>query len=221
MPFGIKMEIWGERALFSRPELSAERMSYDVITPSAARGIVESVMWHPGMRYVIDKIHVLNPITFTSVRRNEVKAKALASAMRSYVDGKKAMPYIDRQDNIQQRASVILSDVHYLIELHFEMTEDINIGDTAAKFYNMLRRRLQNGQCYSQPYLGAREFPAYVSLYENDEPPIGAYSEVEMRDLGLMLYDMDYSNSQDYLPMFYRAVMRHGVINVSESEVYR
>lgn len=221
MPFGIKMEVWGERALFTRPELSAERMSYDVITPSAARGIVESVMWHPGMRYVIDRIHVLNPISFTTVRRNEVKSKALASSVRSYVHGTGNVPYIDRKADIQQRASVILTDVRYLIELHFEMTEDANEGDTPAKFYSMLRRRLQKGQCYSQPYLGTREFPAQVSLYEEEDPPAGAYSDVDERDLGLMLYDIDYSDPQDYLPMFYRAIMRHGVIDVAESEVYR
>lgn len=221
MSFGVKMEVWGERALFTRPELSAERMSYDVITPSAARGIVESVMWHPGMRYVIDRIHVLNPISFTTVRRNEVKPKALASSVRSYARGTGDVPYIDRKTDIQQRASVILTDVRYLIELHFEMTENAHEGDTPAKFYSMLRRRLQKGQCYSQPYLGTREFPAQVSLYEEEGLPVGAYSDVDERDFGLMLYDMDYSDPQDYLPMFYRAVMRYGVIDVAESEVYR
>lgn len=221
MAYGTIIEAWGERALFTRPELSAERMSYDVITPSAARGLVESVFWHPGMRYVIDRIHVLNPIEFTTVRRNEVKSKALASSVRSYLGGTAEVPYIDRASDIQQRASIILTDVRYLIEFHFEMTEQAHEGDTPAKFQSMLRRRLSKGQCYSQPYFGTREFSANVALFEGSEMPTGAYADVEERDLGLMLYDMDYRDPEDIVPMFYRAVMRRGVIDAAGSEVYR
>lgn len=221
MAFGTTIEVWGERALFSRPELSAERMSYDVITPSAARGVIESVYWHPGMRYVIDRIHVLNPIQFTNVRRNELKSKALGSGVRSYIGGTGDLPYLDRRTDIQQRASMILVDVHYLIEFHFEMTEGVHEGDSPAKFASILHRRLERGQCYSQPYLGAREFPANVRLWEVPDLPCGAYTDVNEHDLGLMLYDMDYSDPENYVPMFFRAVMRGGVIDVAGSEVYR
>ena len=221
MAYGTVIEAWGDFALFSRPELKVERMSYDVITPSAARGLIEAVYWHPGMRFVIDKIHVLNPIRFTSVRRNEVKSKALASAVRSYASGTGGLPYIDRSADIQQRASVVLADVRYVIEVHFEMTAAAGPGDNPGKFCDILRRRLAKGQCYSQPYFGTREFPAHFRLYEGEIPPHGAYSEEDERDLGLMLYDMDYSDPDDITPMFFRAVMRNGTINVAESEVFR
>lgn len=221
MAYGTAVEVWGDFALFSRPELKIERMSYDVITPSAARGLIESVYWHPGMRYTIDRIHVLNPIGFTSVRRNEVESRALASAVRSYVSGKGALPYIDRSTDIQQRASVVLTNVHYVIETHFEMTADAGSGDNPGKFCDILRRRLLRGQCYSQPYFGTREFPAQFRLYEGEMPPRGVYSDAGERDLGLMLYDMDYEDPDDIVPMFFRAVMRNGVIDVSGSEVFR
>ena len=120
MAYGIQVEVWGERALFTRPELSVERVSYDVITPSAARGLIESIYWHPGLRYIIDRIHVLNPIRFTNVRRNEVKSKALASTMRTAITSGGELPFINTKDDIQQRASLILTDVRYVIEAHFE-----------------------------------------------------------------------------------------------------
>ena len=118
MAYGICVEVWGDRALFTRPELSVERVSYDAMTPSAARGLLESIYWHPGMRYTIDRIHVLNPIRFTNVRRNEVKSKALASTMRTAATGGGKLPYINTKDDIQQRASLILIDVRYVIEAH-------------------------------------------------------------------------------------------------------
>lgn len=218
--FGFSIEAWGERALFTRPELSVERVTYDVITPSAARGLIESVYWHPGMRYVIDRIHVINPIEFSSVRRNEVKAKAALSSMRSAIEGSKGLPYISSQENIVQRASLILTGVHYVIDAHFAMTDQAKAEDNPGKFCDILKRRLRKGQCYSQPYFGCREFPANVRLLEG-EMPESAYSAVGERDFGIMLFDMDYSNHQDITPMFYRAVMKNGVIDVAGSEVYR
>ena len=221
MAFGVRVEAWGERALFTRPELSVERVSYDVITPSAARGILEAVYWHPGMRYVIDRIHVLNPIAFSSVRRNEVATKALASSIKAAAVGTGPLPHTYTGEDIQQRASLILLDVRYVIEAHFEMTEKANESDNPGKFCDILRRRLDKGQCYSQPYFGCREFAANVAPYEGEWPPRGAYEDVAERDFGLMLYDVDYSNPVDYVPMFFRAVMRNGVIDVAGSEVYR
>ena len=220
MAFGFSIEAWGDRALFTRPELSVERVTYDVITPSAARGLIESVYWHPGMRYVIDRIHVINPIEFSSVRRNEVKVKASAAAIRASVQGAKDLPCISTQENIVQRASLILTDVRYVIDAHFVMTDKANQGDNPGKFCDILKRRLRKGQCYSQPYFGCREFAANVRLLEG-ESSSGAYDDVSERDFGIMLYDMDYSNPDEITPKFYRAIMRNGIIDVAGSEVYQ
>ncbi len=221
MAYGFRVEAWGSMALFTRPELKVERYSYDVMTPSAARGMLESVYWHPGMRYVIDRIHVLNPIEFTSVRRNEVKSKASSAQLRSAAEGKKPLPHIYSGEDIVQRASVVLTDVRYVIEAHFEMTEDAASGDNPGKFCDIFRRRLAKGQCYSQSYFGCREFAANLAPYEGEWPPQGAYSDVAERDFGLMLYDIDFSDPKDYKPMFFRAVMRNGVVDVAGSEVLR
>lgn len=221
MAYGFKVEAWGDMALFTRPELKVERYSYDIMTPSAARGMLESVYWHPGMRYVIDHIHVLNPIEFTSVRRNEVKSKASSRDMRSAAEGKKPLPHIYTGDEIVQRASVVLTNVRYVVEAHFEMTPKANEGDNPGKFCDMFRRRLAKGQCYSQPYFGCREFAANLAPYEGECPPQGAYSNVAEKDLGLMLYDIDFSDPADYKPMFFRAVMRYGVVDVAGSEVLK
>ena len=228
MAYGIKVEVWGDRALFTRPELSVERMTYDVITPSAARGILESIYWHPGMRYKIDRIHVLNPIKFTSVRRNEVKSKALSSAVRTAITKDGPLPYIDTHEEIQQRASVMLTDVRYVIEAHFDMTERATKEDNPGKFKDILMRRLRRCQFYSAPYFGTRECSCNVQEWSGGDPRKESYyASKECRDLGLMLYDMDYSDvdahgiAQNITPMFYRAIMRHGVIDVAGSEVFR
>lgn len=219
MAFGFSIEAWGERALFTRPELSVERVSYDVITPSAARGLIESVYWHPGMRYVIDRIHVINPIRFSSVRRNEVKVKASAAEILGAINGK-ALPFINSQKKRDQRASLVLTDVRYIIDAHFVMTAQAMPSDNPGKFCDILKRRLRKGQCYSQPYFGCREFAANVCLLEG-EIPSGAYGDVAERDFGIMLYDMDYSDPEDISPMFFRAVMHNGIIDVAGSEVYQ
>lgn len=221
MAYGFRVEVWGDYALFTRPELSVERMSYDVMTPSAARGILEGIYWHPGMRYVIDRINVLNEIKFESIRRNEVKSKALASSMRKAVGGKGGLPYIDRSADIQQRASMVLRDVRYVIEAHFDMTEKAASSDNPGKFCDIFRRRCERGQCYFQPYLGTREFSAHFRPWASLDEPAGFYSAAGERDLGLMLYDMDYSNPDDILPMFFKAKLVNGVVDVSQSEVFR
>lgn len=221
MAYGFRVEVWGDRALFTRPELSVERMTYELITPSAARGILESIFWHPGMRYEIDRIHVINPIAFTSIRRNEVASKASSKAMRSAVLNKRPLPHINPQTDIQQRASVVLTDVRYVIEAHFVMTDRAAPGDNPGKFKDIIRRRLGKGQCYSTPYFGTREFPAHFKACHEDDIPASYYADVEERDFGLMLFDMDYSDSSNITPMFYHPVMRHGVVQVSGSEVFR
>ena len=143
MGVGVKVRVWGNYALFSRPEMKVERCSYDVMTPSAARGILEAVYWHPGMRWVIDKIHVVKPVQFTSVRRNEVKSKILAGNVLQAYNGADKPLYISTKAEIVQRASLLLRDVEYVIEAHFEMTERANETDNPGKFKDIIMRRLR------------------------------------------------------------------------------
>lgn len=220
MAYGVSVEVWGDYALFTRPELSVERMSYDVMTPSAARGLLESIYWHPGMRYIIDRIHVLNPIRFTNVRRNEVKSKALASTMRRAITNGGELPYLNTKEDIQQRASLVLTDVRYVIDAHFDLTDKAKPEDNPGKFKDIIKRRLERGQCYSMPYFGTREFPAHFKTAP-DEVLAGFYTDSGERDLGLMLYDMDYSDTSNITPLFFRAVMHDGVVRVEGNEVFR
>ena len=138
----IKLEVWGDYACFSRPEMKVERVSYDVITPSAARGLIEAIYWHPGMRYVIDRIHVLSPIRFSNVRRNEVKDKISCREVKRIMEHG-GESFIATPESIQQRAAMVLRDVRYVIEAHFEMTDKAAPGDNPGKFQDILRRRME------------------------------------------------------------------------------
>ena len=220
MGVGVKVNVWGDYALFSRPELKVERYSYDIITPSAARGILEAIYWHPGMRWIIDKIYVKNPIQFTSVRRNEVKSKILASNVLQAYNGADKPLYISTKEDIVQRASQLLCNVSYTIEAHFEMTEKANTSDNPGKFKDIIMRRLRKGECFHAPYFGCREFPANFALCEEEEIHT-AYDVVAEKDLGIVLFDMDYSDPENIKPMFFRAVMRQGVVYLRDCEVLR
>ena len=219
MSRGVRVRLWGDYALFSRPEMKVERCSYDVMTPSAARGMLEAIYWHPGMRWVIDKIYVRKPIQFTSIRRNEVKSKVLAGNVLSAINGGGKPLYIGSREEIVQRAAILLRDVEYVVEAHFEMTPKATPGDNEGKFKDIIMRRLRRGECYHQSYFGCREFPARFALYEEEEVDT-AYDGTE-RDLGYMLYDLDYSDTEDIKPMFFRAVMKDGVLDVRNCEVVR
>ena len=212
----ILMEVWGPMACFTRPEMKTERVSYEVPTPGAVRGMIESVFFHPGLRWVPDRIWVLNRIQFMNVRRNEVKSKVLTSAVLQEANGGKAGAIFTSED-IQQRAAMLLKDVHYVFEAHFEMTEQANPSDNHGKFQDIIKRRLRRGACYSTPYFGCRECTAHFRLWEGGEIP----AIDEKRDLGYMLYDMDYSDPTDIQPMFFRARMEHGVIDLRNCEVVR
>lgn len=212
----ILMEVWGPMACFTRPEMKTERVSYDVPTPSAVRGLIESVYYHPGLRWIPDRIWVLKPIQFMNIRRNEVKSKVLASAVMQEANGGKAGAIVASQD-IQQRAAMLLKDVHYVFEAHFDMTERANSSDNPGKFQDIVTRRLRKGACYSTPYLGCRECTAHFRQWEGGEIP----AIDETRDLGYMLYDMDYSNSEAIQPMFFRARMEKGMIDLRNCEVVR
>ncbi|MCX6066278.1 MAG: type I-C CRISPR-associated protein Cas5c [Chloroflexi bacterium] len=208
MGYGIIVRVRGEYALFTRPEMKVERVSYEVITPSAARGIIEAVYWKPAIRWVIDKIHVLNEIEFTNVRRNEVSSKASENK-----------PYISAVEDRQQRAAMVLRNVDYIIEAHFEMTSKAGADDTEAKHYNMVLRRLREGQHFHAPCLGTREFGAKVEIIEEGQPlPESLLGD---RDLGWMLYDLDFSNPRDIQPKFFKAELREGVLDLTKVEVRR
>lgn len=217
MSYGVRIECWGDYACFTRPEMKVERVSYDIMTPSAARGLVEAIYWHPGMRYIIDAIGLMSPIQFTNVRRNEVKSKILSSSVLKNGTSGESLGIVTTQE-IVQRASTILKDVHYYIDLHFKMTEKANAGDNPGKFKEMLSRRARKGQCYHQPYLGCREFPASFRLVEDDEV-VQVYPE--SRDLGYMLYDMDYSDGEHMIPRFFRAKLEDGVLYLKGSEIHQ
>ena len=215
--YGVRLEVWGSAACFTRPELKVERFSYAVMTPSAARGILEAVFWHPGLKWAIDRIHVLSPIQFANVRRNELKSKISARNVSDLAGKKGEEIYQSTKEDIQQRAATVLRHPHYVIEAHFEMTEKANASDNPGKFREMFCRRARKGQCYHTPYLGCREFPAHFRLYEEALPA----QEGETKDLGFMLYDMDYTDQQNIQPTFFQAQLVNGVLELSDCEVYR
>ena len=219
MSHGVRVHVWGDYALFSRPEMKVQRCSYDVMTPSAARGILEAIYWHPGMRWIIDRIYVRNPIEFTSVRRNEVKSKIQATSVLSAMNGGEKPLYISTKEDIAQRAAIILRNVDYVINAHFEMTERANESDNEGKFKDIIMRRLRRGQCYHTPYFGCREFPVNFELYEDAEIET-AYAD-QIKDLGYMLYDLDYSDPENIQPMFFRAELRNGILDLRNCEVVR
>ncbi|MBU9737892.1 type I-C CRISPR-associated protein Cas5c [Diplocloster agilis] len=219
MSFGIRVRVWGDYALFSRPEMKVERCSYDIITPSAARGLLEAVYWHPGLRWVIDRVYVMKPIQFTSVRRNEVKSKALGSSALQVMNGADKLLYISSKNEIVQRAAILLKDVEYVIEAHFDMTDQVSGSDNPGKFKDIITRRIRKGECYHTPYFGCREFPANFELFEEDV--VCTEYAGEEKDLGYMLYDFDYSDPENIQPMFFRAVLKDGILDVRDCEVVR
>jgi len=205
------LEVSGDFACFTRPEMKVERVSYDVITPSAARSIFEAILWKPAIRWHVHKIEVIKPIKWINLRRNEVgkvmpKINPVAAMKSGNILG------LNIEDARQQRAGLFLRDVKYRLHASFEMTERAGKGDSPVKFFEMFERRASKGQCFNQPYLGCREFSAAFSLIGSDsetDSPID-----ENRDLGWMLYDLDYSNPSDPKSLFFRASLEKGVIHV-------
>lgn len=214
MAYGIRLHIWGERALFTRPEMKVERVSYDVITPSAARGILEAIHWKPAIRWVIDSIQVLKPIRFESIRRNEVGGKLSAVTVSKAMKAGRTdelVTYVD--EDRQQRAATLLRDVAYVVSAHFELTEKAGPDDSVGKHLDIFNRRAKRGQCFHAPCLGTREFPASFALVDEDgslpEPAVELAGE---RDLGWMLHDLDYASGMT--PHFFRAQMIDGLVLV-------
>ncbi|MFZ3070466.1 MAG: type I-C CRISPR-associated protein Cas5c [Anaerolineaceae bacterium] len=213
MGYGIVIRIQGDYALFTRPEMKVERVSYDVMTPSAARGIIEAVYWKPAIRWVIDRIHVLNKIEFTNIRRNEVSEKISEPSVSSVMKGNLKPLYLNVTEDRQQRASMVLKNVDYIVEAHFEMVpEKSGPGDTPEKHYNIVLRRFRNGQSFATPCLGTREFPAKITLIEDGAIPSSQL--VGTKDLGWMLYDLDFSDPDDIRPQFFKAILQNGVLDL-------
>ena len=213
-PFRLKVR--GENACFTRPEMKVERVSYDVMTPSAARGILEAILWKPAIKWSILQIDVLNPIRWESVRRNEVGAVASVRNAQAVMKTGKGSLGIYVEDQRQQRAGLFLRDVAYVIHAEFEMTEQVGDEDTVTKFTEMFIRRATNGQCFHRPYLGCREFPVDFEFIPKDADPLPTMGET--RDLGWMLYDMDYSD-KEIMPQFFHAQMHNGTIDLRNVEV--
>ncbi len=207
MSYGVKLKVWGDFACFTRPEMKVERVSYEVMTPSAARGILEAIYWKPSIRWIVDRIHVLNPVRFCNIRRNEVASKIpMRTVGQAMKDGKTPLELFIEDDR-QQRAALILRDVAYIIEAHFEFTgeEDRN----PAKHKEAFERRASKGQCFHQPCLGCREFPAHFELLDGSPPQT---SHVGEKDLGLMLHDIDFSDGMR--AFFFHARMVDGVMEI-------
>ncbi|WP_337175619.1 type I-C CRISPR-associated protein Cas5c [Paludisphaera sp.] len=202
-----RVRIRGEWACFTRPELKTERVTYHVITPSAARGAVEAVLWKPAIRWHVHRIAVLKPIKFAAVKRNEVNGVIPVGNARAMMRGEDKPDYFADEDRAQRNA-LILRDVDYLIDVSFTMTGRAGPGDNPLKFDEMFKRRLERGQYHMSPYLGCREFPAIVEPARDDDPEPVAMD----MDLGRMLLDVDFGRPNR--PVFFDAVMKQGVVEV-------
>ncbi|MEO0250388.1 MAG: type I-C CRISPR-associated protein Cas5c [candidate division WOR-3 bacterium] len=233
MGYGVKLEVWGDYASFNRPEMKVERVSYEFMTPSAARGILEAIYWKPQIRWVVDSIHVLSPIRFTQVRRNELDQRIPAKNAEMVARAGKGGLCIFVEDHRQQRASRILRDVRYGIEAHLEvLTAEEKDGNVLehpeAKHLEAFKRRASKGQYFLHPYLGCREFPAHFRILGDDEgfPPVPLELQGD-RDFGYVLWDIEFKPDPDgpvveaskgvrVTPQarFFKAVMRDGVIQV-------
>lgn len=220
------IEVWGDYACFTRPEMKVERVSYDVITPSAARAVLEAIFWKPAIQWKVKKIEVLNPIRWISVRRNEVAKLMSPQSKQIFIE-----------EDRQQKAGLFLRDVAYRLyaEMEFISPKNRKINETLdelkdeeeetilrstenpGKYNAMFERRAKKGQCFNQPYLGCREFSCNFRLIENPEKEEKCSID-ETRDLGFMLYDMDFTDEKDPKPMFFRVQLNHGVIEVPSIE---
>ena len=235
MSYGFKVIVEGDYACFTRPELKVERVSYDVPPPGALEGMLKSVYWKPAIRYVIDRIIVFHPIDFVNIRRNEVKDKILYSAVKSRMNGKGGDPCIYTSESRSQRASMVLKNVKYGIEFHFELTglRDGEEEDSENKHFNILKRRLEKGQYFRAPCLGCSEFPVKRLELVDAFDERGISSEIQKMgdvDLGYMSYRVafadegkpvndDWENpefSDRASTVYYRPHMVNGIIDVKK-----
>ena len=214
------LHVWGDAALFSRPELSSERYSYDVPTPATMVGLVKAIYWHPGIEFEIDRIHVLNPIRHQAVRVNEVGEKASAETIvRTVVRNRRLPRPLYPAECIQQRTSSILRDVDYVIEGHIVPDFSKGVKPKVDKAMEILTRRAKHGQSYRTPYLGCREFAAYFEWVEPKDIPKGVFDGTGEIDYGIMRHSSVFKENGRVQPRWFHAVMKDGVIDVAGSEV--
>jgi len=214
MPVNFCLEVSGDYACFTRPEMKVERVSYDVMTPSAARAIFEAILWKPAIRWQVTRIDVLNPIQWISVRRNEV-GKVFTMPTARHLSGESSdVLGLYVEDERQQRAGLFLRDVKYHIhaDLHFNPAKDPE--SEYGKYAAMFERRATNGQCFNQPYLGTREFSCAFRLIDKEISDAEPAAIAQDKSLGWMLYDLDYSDKNNPIPRFFNAEMKQGVIQV-------
>lgn len=209
-----RLRVWGPWAAFNRPEMKVERVSYDVMTPSAARGILEAIHWKPAIRWTVERIRVLAPIRTASIRRNEVDIKPSPGHLAQQINRGEA-PVLYADQHRAQRAAIVLRDVDYIIEARFDLTDKAGAEDSAAKHADMFSRRARRGQCFKTPVFGVREFPASFSLLDDPADPPAPHEELQgTQRLGWMLHDMDFAGDGTATPRFFNAVMHDGVIEV-------
>jgi CRISPR-associated protein Cas5d len=229
MDFGIRLEVWGEYAAFNRPEMKVERVSYDVMTPSAARGILEAIYWKPEMRWVVDEIHVLAPIRLAQIRRNEVAGTIPvegSTGIRRAMKEAAGSLGVEIMSARQPRAALVLKEVRYGIRAHVEVVDPDSNGTAHVKHLEIFRRRAGRGQYFHHPYLGVREFPAHFRLVETFPSPPEELLEMDP-DLGYILHDIEYREDPEgtvvesnrgrrliAVPRFFRARIEGGVIHV-------
>ena len=211
------LEVAGPFACFTRTEMKVERVSYDVMTPSAARAVFESILWKPAIRWRVQRIEVLRPIRFINLRRNEVSAVVSTRNVQQAMAAGSGTLGLYIEDERQQRAGYFLRDVAYRI--HADLALAPGCTDPLAKYTEMFTRRARKGQCVNQPYLGCREFAADFRLVTADTPPAPAIEDT--RELGWMLHDLDFSNPADPQPRFFNARMECGVVQVPPFEETR
>jgi CRISPR-associated protein Cas5d len=199
----VTIKLWGKRALFTRPEFKTEQVSYDVITPTAAKGAIEAIFWKPEIRYEVTRIAVLNPIKKASIMRNMIKAK---QAYKTALKGKTIL-IEDKIAGRTQRHSNILKNVAYLVDVEIIMKDE---KEDKMKYLAMLKRRVERGQCFSQPYFGCREFPAFFALPSEKDTPNTNINQ----DLGMMLHSLNYQKNGHAFPLFFNALIEHGVMHI-------
>ncbi len=229
----VTLRVWGSYACFTRPEMKVERVSYDVITPSAARGIFDAIYWKPRIEWVVTKIHVQKPIRFQNIRRNEISTKLSLGNVKSAMRDSSTELSLFVEDDRQQRAAMVLTDVEYYIEAYFKLLDDKAAAAKGAifdgiseeermadrepqKHLDIFTRRAGKGQCFHQPVFGCREFPVNFELFTQ---PIPSSQLIGVRELGWMLYDLDFSDPNNIRPMFFNARMENGVICTDPEKV--
>lgn len=206
------LELSGPWACFTRPEMKVERVSYDVITPSAARACFEAILWKPAIRWHVHRIEVLKPIRWINLRRNEVASVASTRNAETAMKAGRGDLALYIEDDRQQRAGLFLRDVAYRVHADLEFIPERDPSASALKYQEMFERRARKGQCVNQPYLGCREFAAAFRLVDDTGAEPAPLAET--RDLGFMLHDLNFSNPADPQPRFFRAKLEGGVVQV-------